>query len=471
MPTSLAAWLLGVGGALVAPPADGSVEETTTAASEPSDWSDVDWSDVEGFEEDDLAELDGLAGAFDAPDAAPGASDLMTGSFRLMGAFMHFDDEPLLFPQGDDGVAVAVGRLIIDDSWDHVDVEINIFGDLSRSPTSLASTGGAFAAAGSIGTAYRHPYLTIPFWRDGAMSGTLGVDRAVLGAHVGRFSFSLGRFPVNHSVASFFTPNDFFAPFSATAVNRIYKPGVDAARANVSLGAFSSVEVVGVLGWEAGTDAPAPTWGRSAVIARASTLLWGFEWAAMGGKLAERWMAGGSFQGDIGRFSLRGEGHVGIPDLDGDGRSGDDLDNKIHGRLSAGPSLMFAWKDLTLGVEYGYFSDGASEPADYLTRAGRFYPDDLLYLGEHYLGVLAGLTIIPVLRGSVLTMISATDGSGLAGLSLSYSVADEADLIAGAYVPWGAGLRTGDGPIPIPELGSEFGLSPVSAFLEMRVFF
>ena len=69
------------------------------------------------------------------------------------------------------------------------------------------------------------------------------------------------------------------------------------------------------------------------------------------------------------------------------------------------------------------------------------------------------------------SLVSATDGSGLAGLSLQYNVANESDLFLGVFVPWGKGLGSLDPTTGLPTLGSEFGLAPMSVYLESRVFF
>ena len=156
----------------------------------------------------------------------------------------------------------------------------------------------------------------------------------------------------------------------------------------------------------------------------------------------------------------------------GDGRREDESGRPIHTRLAAGPTLNVGWHGLFLGAEYAFYSDGANEPAGLIPRAGRLFPDDVPLLGRHYVGANAGLEITPLLRTSVLTLVDANDGSGLAGLSLAYSVADEADLIAGVFVPWGKDPRvSGDPTMPTVALGSELGASPLMVYLEARTFF
>ncbi|MFO7564512.1 MAG: hypothetical protein R6X02_17840, partial [Enhygromyxa sp.] len=305
------------------------------------------------------------------------------------------------------------------------------------------------------------------YWESGAILGQLGVDRASMRLSFDSVNLDIGRFPITYSVTGMFTTNDFFAPFSATAVNRIYKPGVDAIRLSTGIGPTASVDVVGALGYDPQSDRP--SWAHTAVFARAAIVGAGFEWAALGGKVSQRWVAGGSVQGDAGPLNLRAEFHVGFPDAEGDGR--DQSDRPIYGRVAAGPSMMFAWQNAMISAEYLFASDGAATPSGYVERALAGYTDDQPYLGRHYVAAAYAMEIIPILRGSVTGLVNASDGSGLAGGSLIYNVADESDLILGVFVPWGRGLRGVDSGTGFPRLGSELGLSPLSVYLEARVFF
>lgn len=443
-----------------------------------------DWGDFDDFEftepsangdatalddEDEVARPADADSSSKQPAKAERSSvdDIMAGSLRLTGAFIHFDDVPELYPNGDDGIFLGVARMMIDHSWARTKLEINVFADLQRSVPNAGSA-GAFTSAGATESAYRHAYLTVPYWQDGSIRGRAGFDRMKLAVDAGPVAVEVGRFPISTSVTNFLTPNDFFAPFSATAINTMYKPGVDALRVSVAPGPLSSIEVISTMGF---SDGYAPSWGHAALLARLSAVRWGFQGSLMGGKIAERWMVGGSLQGDIGRVGLRAEGHVGIPDLDGDGRRGDDLDHPIYGRVAGGPNVNFAWRSLTVGAEYAYLSDGADRPADYIDRASRLYPDDLPYLAQHYVGVVLGLQPIPILSAGAVTFVNATDGSGLVGLNASYSISNEADLILGSFIPWGPSARATANPLMPVELASEFGAGGFTLYLESRVFF
>lgn len=384
------------------------------------------------------------------------------GSLRLLGAFLHYRDLPPPFPDGDDGLAGAELRLLLDgQAPGKVGYEINLFADVSRGPSSEAA--GAFSTAGSFAlTPYRTRYLHLDYWEDGAVRGQMGVDRLRVRRRFGRVELTAGRFPVNHSVAAVFAPNDFFAPFSATTVNRSYKPGVDAVQVSLGLGELSGFDITGVLGSDADG---VPAWEQSAVLAHLETVLGGFQFAALGGKLAERWILGASFQGDIHGVVLRGEGHVGFPDRDGDGR----FEGEVHERVSLGVEYTFDWQSLTLGAEYAFFSDGAADPAGYLDKVARRFPDDLPYLGRHYAALTVSGEILPILRLALMGMVNARDGSGLGVLTLLYNVADEVDLVGGVIAGWGTLPVASDAGRPMIQ--SEFGATPVALFLETRVSF
>ena len=73
---------------------------------------------------------------------------------------------------------------------------------------------------------------------------------------------TIGRQPISTAVTFFFTPNDFFAPFSPNTFFRVYKPGVDSLRYERKLKALSQLSVIGVLGYE--TDYQSDSgWGDS----------------------------------------------------------------------------------------------------------------------------------------------------------------------------------------------------------------
>jgi len=83
----------------------------------------------------------------------------------------------------------------------------------------------------------------------------LAIDRLNARWSAQRLDVRVGRQPVNLATTFYFTPNDFFAPFAAQAFFRVYKPGVDAARADYRLDNLSTVSLISVLGYEPDAEA------------------------------------------------------------------------------------------------------------------------------------------------------------------------------------------------------------------------
>jgi hypothetical protein len=384
------------------------------------------------------------------------------GNVWLLGAYYHnWPWLPPLPTPADDGIAAGTLRLILDgDLPRQVGYEANFYFELSRGPTGLGAN--TFLTPSSFNTPYRTRYLGWTFWQKDTVNGQMAVDRLRVHRAFGPVDVSVGRFPINHSVTFLFTPNDFFAPFSATTLNKTYKPGVDAVRVNVGLGALSGLEVLGVLGNGPNGE---PAWSSSAVTARLETVLAGFQGTIIGGKLAARWIVGGTIQGDIKGIGLRAEGHFGMPDADGDGH----IDGPLYGQLAARIEHSWPWHNATLGAEYAFFSDGAAHAADYLARATRLFPDELPYLGQHYAGVNAAIDIIAVLNLGVVGLVNAGDGSGITTVSLVYNASNEVDLSLGMLAGWG--WRPIAGPDGALRLRSEVGATPITAFFQTIVSF
>ena len=387
-----------------------------------------------------------------------GYSIELIGSVRLTGAFLHYQQVDAPQQPSDDGLAAVVLRLMAAGNLGtRVGYKLNIFADFNRLPGTALND--SFATVGSGRSPYRNRYLSWDYWRDGNVSGELGIDRLFFRFDLQPVAISIGRMPINYGVTSFFSPNDFFAPFSATAINKSYKPGVDSIRINIAASPLSSIEVSAVLG---SNDNGIPAWSKTALLMRVGTVFWDFEWALIGGKVAERWLVGGSLQGEGGPFGLRAEGHLGFADNDGRGtlddqRPEDRLDRRIHGRVAAGADLQFEWRNSRIALEVLYLSDGSYGTARYAERYQRLFPDDVYYLGQVYLAFGVGGEILPVLRADLVLLFNAIDYSGVASISLSYNLADEIDFVGGSLLPWGG--------------ASEFGQLPITVFFETRFYY
>ncbi|MCO4762993.1 MAG: hypothetical protein KC502_15865 [Myxococcales bacterium] len=418
--------------------------------------------------------------AWAAPDADPMAWEA-TGALRGLGSAMtaaNIDGLPSAAPGSSaDVMAASVLRGILSGRTDNTRVELNVFADVSRSPQFGNS---ALSTVGGRRSAYRNPQLSHTFLQEDSSQGSVGLDRLTIRHIFGDVTVAVGRMPVSLSVTSLFTPNDFFAPFSASSINRVYKPGVDAAEVTWSLGAMSSLSLLGVAGWD--TDG-APQLDSSAALLRGSTLVGSFQLSVLAGRLGQTSVLGLSAQGDVGEYNLRFEGHVARRDADSPSEPKRD---DIYGRMAIGFDTRWVWRNASVMVESMFISDGAGAPSGYLGRAVSLSADELPMLGRMYAAAAGGFELLPIVRVGGFSMVNLADLSGLLGLSLAWSVADEIDVSLGAFVPWGKPGRI----VPLPSglggattggvsgglgglmaLGSEFGASPTTAYLEARWYF
>jgi len=131
---------------------------------------------------------------------------------------------------------------------------------------------------------------------------------------------------------------------------------------------------------------------------------------------------------------------------------------------------------LYLVAEVYHQSLGAESPDDYLDMAAsdRFSRGELMFMGRSYGGLMASYELRPRVGLSVFGLVNLGDGSALVAPGLSFSVAEDVDLVAGGFL--GLGERPADvdlAQIFAGDMGlkSEFGLLPHTAYLQMKSWF
>ncbi|MBN2344622.1 MAG: hypothetical protein JXX29_13230 [Deltaproteobacteria bacterium] len=365
---------------------------------------------------------------------------------------------------------MTVLRFLSSGSWkDYIDYDINTYG----------VWGGGFEyGTGSISNAafthstYRNHWLNEYFYQNSVYGG-YGIDRMFIRFTGERANFSLGRMAVNYAMARIFAVNDFFAPFSASSINTVYKPGVDAARLSLQTGNLSTIEVLGVIGNNAEADpaSASPQLNESALLLYARTLLGPFDLSLVGGRLAGKWTAGGSFSTDIGPVTLYSEGHTGFLDKNNASRNADTQQaiDSVYVQITMGSQVSFNWRNAVLIGEYAFLSNGTT-PFRYTNLgAARRYPDEVPLLGSHYGAVSFTMELHPLLYLNTLGLMNLGDKSGYASVSLAFSIGDNAEWLAGIITPFGKknNLTTGNAVI----VRSEMGTAPFTGFTELRYYF
>jgi len=144
-----------------------------------------------------------------------------------------------------------------------------------------------------------------------------------------------------------------------------------------------------------------------------------------------------------------------------------------HVGVTAAVEYYFAEPDLTLQCQYFY--NGVGAPNNLWLGYARVGYYESFSASSQLVGVAGQWQATPLSMVAVLVQVSGNDGSGLVQPYVTYSVSQESELVAGLALPWGRKpsqqpLVPPDSPVA-PELRSDMGTAPVSAFFEYKVYF
>lgn len=379
---------------------------------------------------------------------------------------------PDLVPRGTHGAGALLRGMLDATMFEGFSMELHVFQLVSAAGGGLMTNRGGQVDGFALSEAGRSALFRWRAYERGGTFTELAVDRLNFRLDYGIVQLTVGRQPVNLGSTYYFTPNDLFGAFAAQTFFRVYKPGVDAARLELQLSELTQATIVGVLGYDRGGQEAAwddrPSWEESAVIARVFTTLWGFEWAALGGKAPGRYLVGGSLQGEL--FSWLGVRAAGHYNFSTESEEG------LGDRAVVALALEHRFENsLHLRLEQFYNGGGVSDAAQYLGLL--FNPRSPLgsggsrgpqYLGEHYTALGGSYEVTPLLNMDALVLVNWSDRSVLASLYAVYSLSDEIEFSLSVLVPIGASPRVAGGQL---SLRSEFGAAPLSVISELRAYF
>lgn len=280
----------------------------------------------------------------------------------------------------------------------------------------------------------------------------LAIDRMNVRWSSEDLSFRLGRQAINLATTFYFSPNDFFAPFAAQSFYRVYKPGVDAIRAEIASGELSSVNLIGVLGYSASSETDSG-WNDNSDPNRTSWLasylvnMSGFEWGLLAGKAYRKRIVGASLSGELFDWlGIRAEANRSSM-LDGE--------QQIYDNVSIG--LEHRWENsLMIQFEQFYHGDGEVETGLYDLRQS--------YPARRYraIGISYEFSSLWTTQASIITNL--VDTSDLYNVNVVYSLSDESEISFTLSLP--------DGEKPTgTEVKSEYGVYPRAMNLELRAYF
>lgn len=285
----------------------------------------------------------------------------------------------------------------------------------------------------------------------------------------------VGRQPVSFGTGLFFTPLDLVNPFTPATIDTEYKPGVDAVRVDLYRGVSGKGTLVATwAGPPVGSD-------EAAAESRGEALEW-VNLAASGqgtvgvtdlggfaGLIRGDVVAGATLASSIQAVSLHGDVAVTLPRAD--------PDEKPFVRAVVGAGGVPWWR-LNLNAELYLQTHGTTDPTELLTRlqGDRYTRGELWLGGVAYGGLAANLEVTPLVHVGAAGFVNLTDGSALVAPSLSWSVAQNAEIALGGYLGLG----------PRPEVlafdpadprrnplqpRSEFGVYPGVVFLQGKSYF
>ena len=238
-----------------------------------------------------------------------------------------------------------------------------------------------------------------------------------------------GRQAISLATTLFFSPNDFFAPFTIQSLNRDFKQGVDALYVETQLGDLSQLS--GILVNNRDEDI------ATSSILRFESAFFDISWMMLGGEIYQAFVptqqiVGGSIQTDVGNLGIRAEGHLNTQNK----QTSAEWVLGLEHRLSP---------DMTLSGEW--FNHGATSPTPHLP-----------YTGKQYLALALNYQFTPLLVGNFSIIKNIADQSQLNTTYINYSLSNESTLNVSVLLPSG-------------KTFSEFSTYPKVYALDYQIYF
>ena len=321
-----------------------------------------------------------------------------------------------------------------------------------------ASGASGIAAIGILPSEASTPFRARPLvWRvtdSGTATWRHEIDRANAQVHVPRADLTIGRQAIGWGRGVMFTAVDLFAPFSPLEVDREWRSGVDAVRADVKLTERSSLDLVGAFG---------DRLDRSAFAARARGYAGVIDVEVVGGRRAEDLFGGVTSSAAVGDAEVHGEAAA--------FRVPSGVDHEVVWKVVIGASYRFPIGSGILAyAEYHYSGFGAAHPDEIGARLTtpsfleRFVRGDVQILSRHAVGATGSYEVSPELTYSGQWLHNPGDQSGIVAPALTYTFNDALSLLGSVYIPYG---DAPDGGV----LRSEYGAAPLSGLLQLRLYF
>ena len=281
-----------------------------------------------------------------------------------------------------------------------------------------ASGASGIAAIGILPSAASTPFRVEPLvWRvtdSGDGTWRHEIDRANAQVHLRRADLTIGRQAIGWGRGVMFTSVDLFAPFSPLEVDREWRSGVDAMRADIKLTDRSSIDLVGAFG---------DTLDRSAFAARARGYAGTIDVEVVGGRRGQDLFGGVTSSAAVGDAEVHGEAAA--------FRVPSGVDHDVVWKVVVGGSYRFPIGSGILAyAEYHYSGFGAERPEEILVLLTtpsfleRFVRGDMQILSRHAVGVTGSYEASPEITYTGQWLHNPADQSGILAPALTYTFND-----------------------------------------------
>lgn len=263
---------------------------------------------------------------------------------------------------------------------------------------------------------------------------------------------SIGRQAVSWGTTLFLTPADPFIPFSPADPFRVYRGGIDAARARIYPGPLSEIDVVV-------RPSRSPAGDETTALARGLTTWRNWEISGWAGSLYGDAAGAVAAAGGVGAWAIRFEAVV------------RDFRGVVTGRGTVGLDrrLSVYGRDMGLVVEYQRDGRGAAAPDDFTLaffQSPEYLRAEYQVYGRDEAAVQASYQVHPLLSVAGLWLWNLNDRSAIVAPSFSYSAGDETTIAGGVFFGSGDDTATGGRFLP-----SEYGLLSAVGYVSVTWFF
>lgn len=302
-------------------------------------------------------------------------------------------------------------------------------------------------AADIFSDSFTDSFLVDPLKKESSVSGDLTnlfyADRAFLHYKLESTDVILGRQAVTYGKTFFWTPLDWLSPFSPFSIDREYKQGIDALNIRHYPSSLSEFGLTFAFGKDFDKE-------TSGYVLHYRNNVREWDYVVQLGLVRDRDKIGLGLSGDpdwMNGAALRLELAA--------------SDSVFQGTL--GIEYRFT-NELYLLWEYHYNGFGTAEPDKYLYIINEgFFGTETFQLGQNLTGISLSYEFSPLLTGNLSFILNLDDPSGLVMPYLTYSLANEADLSLGLYLPFGKDA--------FPDIESEFGYQPFLFYAQLRMAF